>query len=402
MSPSNFLKQLNLRSDHLAWLLWAILILAVSIIKARTTISHSQVFFIYSDAATRWLTGRALYDGSGANFIYFPQSALLFTPFANLPPLLSSLLWRAINILIFALGIRQITGLVRASQPADITAYDVRDPALFLPVTVVSILLSWSAARYGQTTLIMAGLMMLASASLSRKRWNEAAVLLFLALAYKPLAAVMILLVIACYRPFRLPALLTFLGMMSLPFLFQNLPYVLAQYQSSITELRQASLLGIDQPFAQVFWLLNSLGITLPADWQDVLRLLMALATLGLCLSLRKRQNDRAFVVTLFALGVLYLLLFNPRTENNTYAMIGPVLGLYTVLHRRLSATVWYRLHLIIIVLFVLNHPLGKALTVSHVVWIKPALAIALSSLLLVGLRRLPWMHTLQQLPQKP
>ena len=33
----------------------------------------------------------------------------------------------------------------------------------------------------------------------------------------------------------------------------------------------------------------------------------------------------------LLAISVLYILLFNPRTENNTYAMLGPVIGLSLV-----------------------------------------------------------------------
>ena len=29
------------------------------------------------------------------------------------------------------------------------------------------------------------------------------------------------------------------------------------------------------------------------------------------------------------AFTVIYILLFNPRTENNTYALLGPVIGLF-------------------------------------------------------------------------
>lgn len=381
--------------EHLAWLLWVLLIIIISITKSLKPINHTQVFFIYADAASRWLTARALYDGSGTGFIYFPQSAMLFIPFTNLSPLWASLIWRAINILVFAIGVQQLTRLIPDHSSTSIPTSKPHRLSLFLPVSLVSILLSWSAARYGQVTLIMIGLMMIAIARLHHRHWNQAALWLTLALAFKPLALVMILLAMVFYRHIRLPLLIAILCSLILPFLFQGHDYVLTQYLGCFNELKQASHFGVDHPYAQLFWMLNTLDIKIPSQWHNTLRILFAMATLALGWRLRKRQTSNAFIINLFFLGVLYLLLFNPRTENNTYAMIGPILGLLTVLHRRWSCLFWYRAHVTLIVLFLLSHPIGKILTGSHVIWIKPALTVAITMLYFLSLRRHRWIHTL-------
>jgi hypothetical protein len=50
-----------------------------------------------------------------------------------------------------------------------------------------------------------------------------------------------------------------------------------------------------------------------------------------LCLAARRRLSRERAAEYLLAISTLYILLFNPRTENNTYAMLGPVIGLSLV-----------------------------------------------------------------------
>ena len=67
----------------------------------------------------------------------------------------------------------------------------------------------------------------------------------------------------------------------------------------------------------------------MPERIQTVIRLLAAAAALVLCFITKRRHDSNRAAIYLFSLSVLYLMLFSPRTENNTYAMLGPVIGLF-------------------------------------------------------------------------
>ncbi|HVZ34786.1 MAG TPA: hypothetical protein VG963_20305, partial [Polyangiaceae bacterium] len=84
--------------------------------------------------------------------------------------------------------------------------------------------------------------------------------------------------------------------------------------------------------------LLACLGGSLPmwAAW------LAALATLGLCGHLQRRLREPYASLVVAAYAVSYLILFNPRTQSTSYAMVGAVAALLAVTHaargRRLRA----------------------------------------------------------------
>ena len=56
----------------------------------------------YRDGALAWVAGKNMYNGTGRGFIYLPQAAILYVPFAMLPVPLGGLLWRAISLSVFA------------------------------------------------------------------------------------------------------------------------------------------------------------------------------------------------------------------------------------------------------------------------------------------------------------
>ena len=75
--------------------------------------------------------------------------------------------------------------------------------------------------------------------------------------------------------------------------------------------------------------MLGLIGITfLSESTQTVIRVVAAGGAIGLCLVARFRSTPARAAECLLAISALYILLFNPRTENNTYAMLGPVIGL--------------------------------------------------------------------------
>jgi hypothetical protein len=78
------------------------------------------------------------------------------------------------------------------------------------------------------------------------------------------------------------------------------------------------------------FTALRVWGLAVPETVQTAIRLAAALGTLGLCFFVRRRYKDPGrSAVFVYSLAALYLILFSPRTENNTYAMLGPVAGYF-------------------------------------------------------------------------
>jgi hypothetical protein len=161
-------------------------------------------------------------------------------------------------------------------------------------------------------------------------------------LAFKPLAIVFILLAGAIYRPLAVRLVLGLAGFFAGPYLLHESGYVSDQYLASIDMFEKAAQLGLGIEWAQLFSLGSLAGIHLPPTWQTALRLAAALATLALCRQATKSefqnlnseiQNPKSQIaacglIQIYALATVYLLLFNPRTENNSYLMLSPVIGI--------------------------------------------------------------------------
>jgi hypothetical protein len=180
---------------------------------------------------------------------------------------------------------------------------------------------------------------MIALAAIHRQHWGSAAALLTAALAFKPLAIVFILLVGAIYRPLAIRLVMGIAVFFAAPYLLQQIGYVTNQYLASIDMFDKAAQLGFGREWAQLFSLGSLAGIDVSPAWQTALRLAAALATLALCQQacitpfkseIRNRKSEIASgaLIRIYALATVYLLLFNPRTENNSYLMLSPVIGI--------------------------------------------------------------------------
>lgn len=348
-----------------AWLLWGIFILFVIINRSQSPVGHAEVFVTYRNAARMWLDAQPLYDGSAFGFVYLPHAAIFMTPFIWLTPLLDSFLWRLVDIGVFALGVFQFARLAEARNGRP----------LFLPVTVISILMAASAAKLGQMTLIMSGLLMIALSDLGNEHPWRAAFWLVLAVALKPLAAVLLLLVAALYPRTIIPLLIWCGAVLALPFLLQDPEYVWHQYVAGALTMKQASGFDNEKPFADLFWMLRAAGIEIADTPQFLLRLLFATVTLAYCWWLRRKLAPLTFLVYLFTLAACYVLLFNPRTENNTYAIMAPALGVFTAWAFQ-NGGVFHRLaYSSVVAGYLFSNRIGKLLTGGYAtIWIKPLL----------------------------
>jgi len=352
---------------YAAWAAWVALFAAISLLILAG--SERTVLTAYRDAAHAWLSGRDIYATTGQGFLYLPSAAVLFAPYAALPTVIGEIAWRLLMIGSFAAATWRLSTFAKKEFFRE----------AFPPMTLAVVPLCLAAARNGQSTLIMTAMMMLASVELSGGRLWRATLWMSLGLAFKPLILVMICLAAALdWRlAWRLP--IGVLAVLLFPFLTRTPTYVIDQYGKCLEMLRTASHCGITELWAQPFSILALLSCNVSESTQTLIRGAAALVTLGLCSKAWRRLDRVRAVEYLFAFSVLYILVFSPRTENNTYAMIGPVIGIMVGwcgdTRRRLGAlAVWTAFALLAVgdEMLRLVNPHGV-----HI-WLKPTVGISL------------------------
>jgi len=97
------------RAVIIAWIAWAVLLAVVcGVILAG---SKRTVTPYYTEAALSWTEGSDIYRGSGTGFLYCPQAAIAFVPFAWLPTTPREIAWRVLTIGVFAAGVWRLSRL---------------------------------------------------------------------------------------------------------------------------------------------------------------------------------------------------------------------------------------------------------------------------------------------------
>lgn len=369
---------LSIRYQKAGWLTWAALTVVVTLVVARSIAigEERSVTPSYRSAVWNWFAGEPLYNMQGHGFLYLPQAALVFAPWAMLPHAASELVWRWSMIAVLAASVVRLTRLLN------------RDGRWFFAVSAVTTVLAWGCARNGQSTLLITGMMILAVADLSEQRWWRATLLLTLAFAFKPLVIVLILLAAVLYphMSWRLALGMAFVAV--LPFLTQRPEYVLSQYVACQENLKITFEVGETGHWAQLFGMLQVAGIEIPSTARTATRLVAAIGTLLACWQgVRKLPSPRA-AFYLFALASCYLMLFNSRTEGNTYTMIGPVYGALLAeaafYQRNRRATGWL---IAAVVLTVANYELAVLVTPRpSAIWISPLVCVGVSGYLVLRL----------------
>src|SRR5258708_40254772 len=89
------------RAIRVTWIFWGVILL----LGTAVVVCHpecEQANDAYARGASRWLAGQDLYAEGGMGFIYLPQSAVLYVPFALLPRAGEHILWRIVTIGLFA------------------------------------------------------------------------------------------------------------------------------------------------------------------------------------------------------------------------------------------------------------------------------------------------------------
>jgi hypothetical protein len=302
------------------WLIWLLVFLVICGDVIRRPHSHTTTP-TYRLAATQWWAGQDPYSYRNHDaFLYFPQAAILYTPFTWGPPMLGDLLWRATAFGLFAYA------MVR------LQAFFLRWPGqnagrTFLFLTLLAVPSSLASLRNAQFDLPLAALFILAAAEVGLARWNAATCWLCLALALKPVALVPMLLFGAIhYRTLPLRLALGVLIACAVPFLFGNPMFVAHEYVRCAQTLAWATQAD-EARYSDLGALLSQVALYPPYWLKTAARIIFALGYLGLGIVAVRRLDRAAAAWLVGALSADYLMLFNPRTETCSYVFLGPFLA---------------------------------------------------------------------------
>jgi alpha-1,2-mannosyltransferase len=310
------LTEFLIRHDRLiGCVLWLTLIAAIIVIEAAGNLK--SVTPAYTSGARNWLNGEDLYDGTGGGFIYLPLSALLYTPmvFAGEGPT-AEIIWRVATIGSFAAALFFCSRMIESQ---------IQIPC-FATMSGMGCILSFPAARNGQATLPMVALLVMAISTSVQEKYLRAGIASTLAILIKPLALPVIA-VLAIIRPRLIPLVgLGCLAVVLLPFLLAETLWVHRQNAGFIEVLQISREMQGSEAWATFFGLFNLLGSPVPRTTRLIVQAIAAFAVVIGCRTALKRLAPGIATLHIYTLTFTLLLLFSPRTENNTYACIVPSL----------------------------------------------------------------------------
>ena len=357
----------------LAWVVWGAMFAFVAF-RASKFVFDSNECLIYGRAAQNWWGRANLYDLSNIDgFLYLPQAAILYTPFALAGHPLGDVAWRFCGLSVFCWGLWRLGKILSPASPKRVFAY----------ATFLAFAPAFNALRNAQVNLPLAGLMLHTAVDLAQRRWWRAAAWMTIGLAMKPIMIVMILLAGACYRGVIRPLAICLLLLAVFPFLMGPWDYVVSQMQMFFEKLLLAG--APDRLFSDLRSLVGWLGFMIPMPIYLAMQVAAALVTLWLGIMAVRRWPEPAAATFILALSASYLMLFNPRTEGNSYVILTPVLvipvALMVIENRRREAV----LAMIVLTACLTGNLWAYKLTVH---WLKPAACILFVAMMVRELLR--------------
>ena len=293
------------RRERVAWALWGVAFVGFSVLSILQP-EMRTVLHVYRRASNAWLSGQAIYPGMD----YPLPFVILFTPFARIPLAASEILWRALEMGVY---VSSLWRLARVVEPGP--------RRLFLLLSLLALPAALGSIKNGQTNLLLAGAMAHATVDWIRMRRRSAVVWLIVGVVVKPIGIVMVLLLAAADL-----ALIPWLagGLLltaALPLLFDPWPYVVHQYRAWYADLLSIAP-SEEHRFDDINGLLRTLHLQVPTQGMLLVRLVAAALTLAVWWVGSKRLAQPQRGLTLLGLSASYLMLFNPRTESNSYVIL--------------------------------------------------------------------------------
>ena len=355
---------------------WIVALVVISVMVAIHPNGHT-VTGLYHDASHNWFQQKPLYDGPGG-MNYFPQFAPSFILFHWLPVPIGDIAWRWLSAFTLFFGIWRLV-----KNQFQFNAFVV------LPwILLLTLPLSLSALRYGQANALFSGLLVNAAASIAQRRWTGATLWMMLAVIVKPLGLVILLLAPFVYAPLRWRVLEGILVLVLVPFLAWDFDYVLSQYFASFANLQSCSAIT-EHRFADFHGILRTFGWELPSTLALGIRFVAALVTLGIWFVASRRFDEPLRALWLLALTTIYLMLFNPMTESNSYVILAPALSIWalTLLATLEHRTLGWCLVGCILSIGLLKEPLRPIFGNGFALLWNPVMALTFFGVLLLILR---------------
>jgi hypothetical protein len=364
--------------SQVAWTLWGMMFVFVAAqVLHNDRPDNSNECWGYARATSAWWDRENLYDITNIDgFLYLPQAAIIYTPFAVLNHPIGDVLWRLVGLCAFCHGLWRMSKLLSPSQALRVFAIG----------SFIALAPTYNALRNGQANLPLAALMLHAAVDLVEKRWWRAAIWLTIGLAVKPIILVMVLLAGALYRPMSWRLAIALAVFLLSPFAAGGFHYVLTQYQQCWIKLSMSS--QPNRPFSDLRGLFWSIGFVIPMSVFLVMQLIAAAATLALCFIAFHRWKDPAASAFVLTLTACYLMLFNPRTEGNSYVILVPMIALPAALlflDNRRPLAAWI---LVALSTWLISYPWSSWGYKMTVHWMKPLACVIFIILMLRELLR--------------
>jgi hypothetical protein len=307
------------------WVGWAGWLVVLVIVLARVTPRRfASTFTYYLEAAERLLAHGQVYDPHelGA-FLYLPISLLVYAPVTTLDRTLVAGFWTVVFAAVFTWG---CTVLVKCLLPRG--AGDLKPFWLAGMVLLINVPAVWFNIKGVQVQIIMTGAMLIAAVAIMRAQWLWASFWLFVAVVFKPLALVMVMLCAVVCPRMRLPLIVAAVVAAVMPFAFFDSGYMVETYRDLGVKLWLiATAPAQDWPYrADLSTLLRAFGIVMPGLLSVAARLVAALGTLFLAWRVSKTGALRSLGFALVILSACYINLFSPRNEFLSFLVLTPSL----------------------------------------------------------------------------
>ena len=329
----DFVRSLSaVRCLRAALLIWAVYAGVIATIVAVDPSGRSATLE-YQRATNNWWEGKTLYRKKNG-YLYLPQFAVFYTPYELLPDRIGEPLWR----------LTCLASLAWALWAAASRLAPDKKEAVFLIATVLVLPSTFASARNGQINMPLAALFLLTALALGREKWWTAAVFLALTLVFKPIALAPLLLCGAIYPKLRIPLVFALAAAAIAPLAHPNPAYAFGEYGAFLHNLQQAGK-PTGNSWCDFAGMLRVFGWDLPAAIQLAVRALAGILTLGLCWRAAKGADALRAAFTVLFLSTIYLMLFNPRTETNSYVILGAFVAVWAavegIIFRRLGPAAW-------------------------------------------------------------
>ncbi len=311
-------------STRLAICVWFILLAGVLGRVAVDRTTAQSVVPIYMLGGERWWNSEPLYGPPPGTMDVFrnpPGFAALFAPLSQLPPRVVGLGWRIFGITLFILGLRRFLAAV---NPVSLS------PRAEATVWIIAAFVVLPAFNNGQVNLPLVTGCLLGTAAAARRFWWQASGWTMFAVWLKgyPIALTGLLVLLAPTRlGWRMPlALAAFLAW---PYAIRDSNYIGEQTEAFLAASKQDD--RSDAPLGRTmkgwtYLVRVTTDESVPTAGLQLVAVLAGSLLAGVIIRARLRDGatPELFGFTL-CLALLWMVLFGPATEWNTYSIVAPV-----------------------------------------------------------------------------